>query len=108
MKTVAIIGTGIMGAGMASNYLKRGYPVYVWNRGKDRLAPLLEQGAKEAQSPRDAAALADIVFDVTPDDAASRSMWLGDDGILAGARKKSVLVASGTFSIQWVDELALI
>lgn len=106
MKKIAIIGTGIMGAGMASNYLKHGYPVYVWNRTKDKLRPLLEQGAIEALSPRDAATRSDIVFDVTADDAASRRVWLEDDGILAGAGSTCVLIASGTFSVQWIDEWA--
>ncbi len=106
MRKIAIIGVGIMGAGMAANYLKRGYSVYLWNRTKEKIAPLIAQGAVAMPSPRDAAKHADIVFDVTSDDAASRSVWLGDDGILAGSRIGSILIASGTFSIPWIDELA--
>lgn len=93
-----------MGAGMASNYLKKGYTVYLWNRTKERIAPLVAQGAISMPSPKEAAAKADIIFDVTPDDAASRSMWLGDDGIFAGAKEGCVLIASGTFSIPWIED----
>ncbi len=106
MKTIAVIGTGIMGAGIASNYLKHGYPVIVWNRTADRLKPLLEQGARAASSPKEAAQEADIVFEVTADDASSRTVWTGADGILAGTKEGSVLIASGTFSLGWIDELA--
>ena len=106
MKKIAIIGTGIMGAGMATNYLKNGYEVHVWNRGKERLGPLVELGAIEAASPKAAAQSVDIVFDVTANDEASRSVWLAEDGILAGAHAGSQLIASGTFSIPWTDELA--
>jgi len=106
MKTIAILGTGIMGAGMASNYLKHGYTVYVWNRSAGRLAPLVAAGAIAVATPKEAAEKADIVFDVTPDDAASRTVWLGEEGILAGARPRTVLIASGTFSIPWTNELA--
>ena len=48
MKTIAVVGTGIMGRGIASNFLKSKYNVIVWNRNKNRLKPLLEKGAFEA------------------------------------------------------------
>jgi 3-hydroxyisobutyrate dehydrogenase len=108
MKTIAVIGTGIMGSGIAANFLKNGYPVFVYNRSAEKLQPLIQQGAKSASSPRQAAESSDIVFEVTASDESSRSVWLGEEGILAGASKNSVLVASGTFSAAWVDELAKI
>lgn len=95
-----------MGAGIASNFLKNGYQVFVWNRGKDRTEPLIAKGATVAATPKEAALQADIVFEVTASDESSRAVWLGDDGILAGARPDQLLVSSGTFSSGWVDELA--
>ena len=95
-----------MGAGMAANYLKHNYPVTLWNRSKDKLVPFKKRGAGIAATPREAAESADIVFEVTADDASSRKVWLGRDGILAGAKKNAVLISSGTFSIPWIDELA--
>ena len=94
-----------MGAGIASNYLKNGYAVFVWNRGAERLAPLMAAGAVAAASPKEAAQKADIVFEVTPSDESSRSVWMGDDGILAGADASKMLITSGTLSARWVDEL---
>lgn len=106
MKKIAVVGTGIMGAGIASNYLKNGYQVFVWNRSRDRVTPLVAQGAVLVATPKEAAQKADIVFEVTATDESSRAVWLGDEGIWAGARSEQMLVTSGTFSVQWVDELA--
>lgn len=107
MKTIAIIGTGIMGSGMVTNFLKHGYPVIVWNRSEEKLHPLLALGAKRALTPREAAAQADIIFEITADDESSSSVWLGDNGIVASATSgaEKTFVASGTFSVKWIDEL---
>jgi 3-hydroxyisobutyrate dehydrogenase-like beta-hydroxyacid dehydrogenase len=106
MKKIAVVGVGIMGAGIASNFLKNGYQVFVWNRGKDRTEPLVAKGAVVAETPKEAALQADIVFEVTASDESSRAVWLGDEGILAGARPDQLLISSGTLSAGWVDELA--
>ena len=105
MKTIGLIGVGIMGNGIAANYLKQGYQVLVWNRSKERTKPLVENGAVAKDSPREVAAGADIVFEVTANDESSRSVWLGENGILAGATAKTTLIASWTFSVAWIDEL---
>src|SRR5689334_21649471 len=102
MKTIAVIGTGIMGSGMASNYRKAGYEVVVWNRSKEKLEPLTAQGAVAVATLKEAAAKADIIFDVTANDEGSRSVWLGEDGILAAADKSKALIASGTFTAAWI------
>lgn len=106
MKKIAVIGTGIMGSGFATNYLMAGYQVILWNRTKEKLDAHVQRGGVIVDTPRDAAQQADIIFEVTANDESSRSVWLGDDGILAGARTDSILVSSGTLSIQWIDELA--
>jgi 3-hydroxyisobutyrate dehydrogenase-like beta-hydroxyacid dehydrogenase len=106
MKKIAVIGTGIMGNGIATNFLKNGYKVTVWNRNPERLKALLSQGAESAQTPQAATAAADIVFEVTANDESSKQVWLGKDGILAGATKQQTLITCATLSLAWVDELA--
>lgn len=54
--TVAVIGTGTMGAAMARNLLAAGHTVRVWNRHAQRAAPLAEDGAIVCPSAADAAA----------------------------------------------------
>ncbi len=105
MQRVAILGLGVMGAGMASNWLAKGFEVSVWNRTAAKAQALAAKGAKAAASPRDAATDADFIFAMVSDDDASRSVWLGADGALAGAKRGAIGVESSTLSPDWVREL---
>lgn len=103
---VAVMGLGIMGSGMARQALAAGFPLTVYNRTAERAAQLVKDGAKLARTPKEAAANADVIISMVADDAASRGLWLGSDGALAGARAGAVLVESSTLSVAWVKELA--
>lgn len=106
MKSIAVIGTGIMGSGIAANFLKKGYKVYVWNRNKAKLKDLSKLGGIAAKTPSEAVKNSDLVFEVTANDTSSQSVWLGKNGILAGANGKKVLIVCGTLSIKWIEKLA--
>jgi 3-hydroxyisobutyrate dehydrogenase len=103
---VALLGLGLMGSGMARRLLGAGFPLTVYNRTPDRASPLVAEGARLASSPRDAAAGADVVVGMVADDAASRAIWLGASGALAGARRGTVLVEASTLTVGWIEELA--
>jgi 3-hydroxyisobutyrate dehydrogenase len=105
MQRVAILGLGIMGAGMAANWLAKGFELSVWNRTPAKAQALAGKGAKVAATPREAAAGANFVFAMVADDAVSRSVWLGADGALAGAKPGAILVESSTLTPDWVREL---
>lgn len=94
-----------MGAGMARRLLGGGFPLTVWNRSPAKAAPLAAEGAHLAASPREAAAGAAIVISMVADDAASRGVWLGESGALAGAARGSVLIESSTLTVGWILEL---
>jgi len=106
MQRVALLGLGTMGAGMAANWLAKGFDLTVWNRTRARTQALADKGARVATTPREAAEGADCVFAMVADDAASRAVWLGDDGALAGAKTGAVVVESSTLTPDWVRELA--
>ena len=101
---VAILGLGIMGSGMAGRLLSAGFPVTLYNRNREKAAQFA--GAVIASSPREAASNADIVISIVADDVASRAVWLGEQGALAGAATGSVLIESSTLTVAWVLELA--
>ncbi len=105
---VAIIGLGIMGGGMAGRLLSAGFPLAVYNRNKERSAPFAGAGATVAGSPREAASGADIVITMVSDDIASRGVWLGENGALAGIARGSVLIECSTLTVGWIKELAAI
>jgi 3-hydroxyisobutyrate dehydrogenase len=94
-----------MGGGMAARLLSAGFSVSVWNRTADRAEGLRERGATVAQSPRDAAAGADIIISMVADDEAARGVWLGAGGAIGGARQGTLLIESSTVSPNWIAEL---
>jgi 3-hydroxyisobutyrate dehydrogenase len=106
MQRVAILGLGIMGGGMAANWLSKGFGVTVWNRTRAKAEPLSAKGAKIAATPREAANSADFIFAMVADDDASRSVWLGADGAFAGAKSGAIGVESSTLTPDWIHELA--
>jgi len=103
---VAVLGLGIMGAGMANSLLRAGFPVNVYNRDTAKSAPFASTGARIATSPRDAASDADVVISMVADDRASKAVWMGDQGALAGVKKGALLIESSTLSVAWVEELS--
>jgi 3-hydroxyisobutyrate dehydrogenase len=103
---VAILGLGTMGGGMASNLLKAGVPLAVYNRTQSKAKPLAEKGARVAATPADAARGASIVISMLADDAASRDAWLGKDGALAAVDRGTILIECSTVSPAWIEELS--
>jgi 3-hydroxyisobutyrate dehydrogenase len=104
--SVAILGLGIMGSGMARRLLSASFPLAVYNRNRDKCIPLGEAGAFVAATPREAATRGQIILSMVADDVASRAVWLGETGALAGASPSSVLIESSTLSIGWVHQLS--
>jgi 3-hydroxyisobutyrate dehydrogenase len=95
-----------MGTGMATNLLKAGFPLSVYNRTAAKAQPLVDSGARSASTPAEAAAGASIIISMLADDAASRDVWLGKDGALDAAKKGAILIESSTVSPAWIAELA--
>jgi 3-hydroxyisobutyrate dehydrogenase len=106
MKSVAFLGLGTMGGGMAGRLAKAAFPLVAWNRGPERAEALRQQGVVIAPSPREAASAADVVIAMVADDGASRAVWTGEDGALAGLRPGAVAIECSTLSPGWVLELA--
>jgi 3-hydroxyisobutyrate dehydrogenase len=104
--TVAFLGLGVMGGGMAGRLLDTGLSVVVWNRRRERAEPFVARGARLAATPREAATGADVVMAMVADDAASRAVWLGDAGAVAGLQRGAIAIDSSTVSPPWIDDLA--
>lgn len=103
--TIAFLGLGAMGARQAGRLLDAGHALAVWNRTPERAGPLVARGARLAASPRDAAQGADLAVAMVRDDDASRAVWTGADGALAGLAAGAVAVESSTLTPAWTREL---
>lgn len=91
---------------MARRLIGAGYLLTVYNRNPERAEPFVALGARVRGTPREAAADADVVISMVADDPASRAVWCGPDGALAGVRPGVALLDCSTLSVTWVRELA--
>ncbi len=105
MATIAFMGLGRMGSGMAEQLLKAGHKVAVWNRSSGKIAALAAKGARAANSPADAAAGADAVITMLADDPAAERVWLAPDGALAVMKSGAIAIECSTLTRQFVLEL---
>lgn len=104
--SIAFLGLGIMGSGMANRLLASGFRLTIYNRTKEKTATLMERGAKVAATPHEAVVRSDIVISMVADDLSSRGVWLGEQGALSGVIPGAILIESSTLSLPWVKELA--
>jgi 3-hydroxyisobutyrate dehydrogenase len=95
---IGFIGVGIMGKQMASNLLKKGYPVTAYNRSRKPVDELHSQGADAADSPKDVANKSDIVIDMVTDAPDVEQVLFGNDGVIEGTRRGLVMIDMSTNS----------
>lgn len=104
---VAFIGLGVMGYPMAGHLQKAGHEVCVFNRSQEKAEKWqAEFSGTTAKTPALAAKNCDIVFCCVGNDDDLRQVVLGENGILAGMPKGSILVDHTTASAEVAVELA--
>ncbi len=81
-----------MGEPMVRRLLAAGYPLTVWNRSRDKLAPALERGARAAASPAELARGADIVMACVTDHRALEAVLFGAGGVAEGSAPGKLMV----------------
>ncbi|WP_062208292.1 NAD(P)-dependent oxidoreductase [Demequina oxidasica] len=101
--TVAVLGTGIMGAAMARNLLRAGLEVRVWNRTRERALPLGDDGATATERAADAVAGADVVLTMLFDGKAVREVMVEAGPAM---REDAVWMQSTTVGVDEVPALA--
>ena len=103
---LGFIGLGNMGLGMACNLADKGYELAVYNRTKEKAAPVEELGARVADSPAEAAAEADVVMmSLADQDVVGRMLW-GDDGVFGSLKEGGYIVDMSTVPPVFARELA--
>jgi 3-hydroxyisobutyrate dehydrogenase-like beta-hydroxyacid dehydrogenase len=102
---VGFIGLGTMGAGMAANLQKAGHRLVVHDQRREAAAPHLASGAQWADSPREVAAAAEVVFASLPGPPEVEAVALGADGMLAGMREDGAFFDLSTNSPTMVRRL---
>jgi 3-hydroxyisobutyrate dehydrogenase len=83
---VGFIGLGTMGGKMAANLQKAGYRLIVHDARRDAATPHLAAGAVWADTPRQVAEAAEVVFTSLPGPAEVEAVTFSEDGLLVGIR----------------------
>lgn len=95
-RDIGFIGLGAMGKPMASNLIKKGFFLWVYDLIPEKMSPLMAQGAKAGKSPREVAANCSLIITILPAPADVRTAVFGKDGLLEGLKPGSTLMEMST------------
>jgi 2-hydroxy-3-oxopropionate reductase len=107
---IGFIGLGIMGRPMAKNVLAKGFPLAVFNRSAAAVDELAKLGAHPCRSAREVAEHSEVILTCLPDSPDVEQVVLGTNGVLEGARPRSIIADMSTIaphvSIRIAEEAA--
>jgi 3-hydroxyisobutyrate dehydrogenase len=106
MATVGFIGLGNMGAPMAANLVEAGHQVIAFDIAAGRAAALAAKGGRAAATMAEAAAAGEIVITMLPAGPEVRSVYLGEGGVLAHARRGALLIDCSTIDVETARTVA--
>jgi len=106
MATIGFIGLGNMGGPMAANLVKAGHRVSGFDIAPGRAAALAAKGGRAAATAVEAAAAGEIVITMLPAGPDVRSVYLGDAGVIAHARKGALLIDCSTIDVETARTVA--
>ncbi len=91
-KKIGWIGTGVMGTSMAGHLIKNGYPVFVYNRTRQKAEGLIEMGATWCDTPADVAENTEMIFSIVGFPLDVEEVYFGNQGIFRKVNSGSILV----------------
>lgn len=103
---LGFVGLGNMGYPMALNLVKAGHELTVYNRSPEAVQKLVEAGATAAGSVAEVARAGQIVFTSLPTPAAVESVYLGEGGLIEGARSGQLFIDLSSISPVLAKEMA--
>ena len=102
---IGFIGLGIMGLPMASNLIKDGFNLVVYNRTLSKCSQLEEKGAVVVQTPADVAKNAKMIITMVTDSPDVEDILLGEKGIMSTIEEGSIVIDMSTISPKITKEL---
>jgi len=103
---VGFIGLGIMGKPMSKNLLKAGYDLVVMNRSQAAVEELTAAGAAAAATPKAVAEQAEVIITMLPNSPDVKAVVLGENGIIEGAKKGTVVIDMSSIAPLASQEMA--
>lgn len=106
MAKITFIGLGNMGGPMASNLIRAGHEVTVFDLSKEAVAARVAEGARSADSARAAADGAECVITMLPAGQHVEAVYLGDEGLLAVLPEGTLVIDSSTIAPETARRVA--
>jgi 3-hydroxyisobutyrate dehydrogenase-like beta-hydroxyacid dehydrogenase len=106
MAKLAFLGLGLMGTPMATRLLESEHDLTVWNRTREKTAPLEQRGASVASTPAQAVVGADVVITMLTNAAALEQVVFGEDGLAAALVPGQLLIDMSTVGPDAVRSIA--
>lgn len=103
---LGFVGLGDMGRGIVPRLIAGGHTVTGWNRTKEKAEPLFKLGMRWADTPREAALEAELVFSILTDGEAVKAVALGKNGIIAGLGEGAAYLDMSTIAPDTSREVA--
>ena len=103
---IAWIGTGVMGESMAGHLMDAGHELFVYNRTKSKTDNLVSRGATLLEEIKDAPNFADVVFTMVGYPKDVEEVYLGENGLIATAKKGQVFVDMTTSSPSLAEKIS--
>jgi 3-hydroxyisobutyrate dehydrogenase len=103
---LGFIGLGAMGAPMATNLLKASHELAVWNRSPEKVDPLVEAGARQADSPADAASGTQATILMVTNAEAVQEVLFGEKGVVQGLPQGAAVINMGTIGAVATTKIA--
>jgi 3-hydroxyisobutyrate dehydrogenase-like beta-hydroxyacid dehydrogenase len=106
IKKIGFIGLGQMGKWMASNLVKCGFDLTVFDINPAAAALLSKQGAAQTSSPDELARRVDLIILSLPNSDVAADVSFGKDGIVHGSKSGQILVDCGTAGYLWTRKFS--
>lgn len=98
MERIGFVGLGTMGAAMASNIARAGFPLTVWNRTPGRAEGLIELGAEVASTRAALAGASDVIVTCVSDTPDVEAVLFSADGVAEGVNPGALVIDCSTIS----------
>ncbi|MDX1452359.1 MAG: 3-hydroxyisobutyrate dehydrogenase [Oleiphilaceae bacterium] len=105
MAAIAFIGLGNMGGPMATNLIKAGHQVCVFDLVPELVSRLVEAGATTAPSAKEASLNADAVITMLPAGKHVAGIYLGHEGLLAQLNQRTLVIDCSTIDAETAREV---
>jgi len=107
MANIGFIGLGNMGGPMAKNLIKAGHTLKVFDLSDRAVAVLVALGAARAMTVSDAAREVDFVVSMLPAGEHVRAVYLGEEGLIAAARKGAIFIDCSTIDVPTARQIII-